>query len=99
MSEMMGLIRRLSRPKHDSDAASDTPIDTPTSEPEVVAEGMQCGFKELWSGPEDKYGKFKWLDTKPDDLGKPAEDCQSRNHPFVHHSVTNSVQRNRRNGR
>ncbi|KAI9724291.1 MAG: hypothetical protein M1828_003715 [Chrysothrix sp. TS-e1954] len=50
---------------------------SPTNEGPVLPAGMECGFKNLYSGPEDKRGRYKWLETIPDDLGKPAEDKES----------------------
>lgn len=39
--------------------------------------GMQCGLKNLYSGKEDKRGRFRWQDTIPADVGKPAEDAET----------------------
>ena len=39
--------------------------------------GMQCGYKNLYSGKEDKRGRFQWQDTIPVDVGKPAEDAET----------------------
>ncbi|KAL9093035.1 MAG: hypothetical protein Q9165_004173 [Trypethelium subeluteriae] len=39
--------------------------------------GMQCGYKNLYSGKEDKRGRFQWQDTPPDDLGTVVEDAES----------------------
>lgn len=35
--------------------------------------GMKLGLKELYSGKEDKKGRYQWQDTIPADLGDPAE--------------------------
>ncbi|KAK0255030.1 hypothetical protein LTR91_011465 [Friedmanniomyces endolithicus] len=39
--------------------------------------GMSVGYKNLYSGKEDKRGRFQWQTTIPEDLGKPAEDAES----------------------
>ncbi|KAK3676674.1 hypothetical protein LTR78_003449 [Recurvomyces mirabilis] len=39
--------------------------------------GMSAGYKNLYSGKEDKRGRFQWQTTIPEDLGKPAEDAES----------------------
>lgn len=76
MSELLALIQRAKLEDDADDASDDTPVNTPKTD-DSVSEGMQCGFKELWSGTEDEFGKFKWLDKFPDDLGKPVEDLET----------------------
>lgn len=44
---------------------------------EPVEVGMQCGLKNLYSGKEDKRGRFRWQHTIPADVGKPAEDAET----------------------
>ncbi|KAK5724159.1 hypothetical protein LTR17_013540 [Elasticomyces elasticus] len=44
-------------------------------DPEEV--GMSVGYKNLYSGKEDKRGRFQWQTSIPEDLGKPAEDAES----------------------
>lgn len=39
--------------------------------------GMTVGYKQLYSGDEDKRGRFTWQTEVPKDLGKPAEDAES----------------------
>jgi hypothetical protein len=47
---------------------------TDTSEDgERYAPGMKTGLKHLYSGTEDKQGRFQWQDTIPEDIGKAAE--------------------------
>ncbi|KAF2768952.1 P-loop containing nucleoside triphosphate hydrolase protein [Teratosphaeria nubilosa] len=66
-------------------AAVPTPSSTDTSkakEQEYVKLdprdiGMSVGLKQLYSGKEDKRGRFTWQTTIPEDLGKPAEDAES----------------------
>jgi hypothetical protein len=44
------------------------------SEPEEHIEpGMKHGFHNLYSGKEDKKGRYQWQDKMPEDLGNPAE--------------------------
>jgi hypothetical protein len=57
-----------------------TPKDTPKEElvkldPAEI--GMSVGLKQLYSGKEDKRGRFQWQSEIPEDLGKPAEDAES----------------------
>ena len=40
--------------------------------------GMSSGLKHLYSGNEDKKGRFKWQTTIPKDIGKPAEDAETQ---------------------
>ncbi|KAJ4413852.1 hypothetical protein N0V82_008294 [Gnomoniopsis sp. IMI 355080] len=39
--------------------------------------GMAVGYKHLYSGEEDRKGRFIWQTEVPKDLGKPAEDAES----------------------
>jgi len=40
--------------------------------------GMSVGLKHLYSGKEDKRGRFQWQTTVPEDVGKPAEDAETQ---------------------
>lgn len=40
--------------------------------------GMSVGFKNLYSGKEDKHGRFQWQDKIPEDVLKPAEDTETQ---------------------
>lgn len=40
--------------------------------------GMSVGLKHLYSGKEDKRGRFQWQTTIPEDVGKPAEDAETQ---------------------
>ena len=40
-----------------------------------VEVGMECGIKNLYSGKEDKQGRFQWQDEVPTDVGKPVENA------------------------
>ena len=61
MSELLELVLLSKSMASDDpdDSSASTPIDTPKTD-DSVPEGMQCGYKELWSGEEDEFGKFKW---------------------------------------
>jgi uncharacterized protein DUF7025 len=54
-----------------------------TNEPEPVAAvdakdiGMTCSLKKLYSGKEDKHGRFQWQDTIPKDVGSPVENAET----------------------
>lgn len=39
--------------------------------------GMTVGLKQLYSGKEDRRGRFQWQTEIPKDVGKPAEDAES----------------------
>ncbi|KAL6706966.1 hypothetical protein ACN47E_004916 [Coniothyrium glycines] len=40
---------------------------------EICEPGMKLGLKQLYSGKEDKNGRFQWQDKIPEDIGDPAE--------------------------
>ena len=44
---------------------------------------MSVGLKNLYSGKEDKRGRFVWQNEIPQDLGKPAEDAESEKWAIV----------------
>ena len=48
---------------------------------------MTPGFKHLYSGKEDKRGRFQWQTEMPEDLGKPAEDAESEKYAIVVRNV------------
>ncbi|KAF2014018.1 P-loop containing nucleoside triphosphate hydrolase protein [Aaosphaeria arxii CBS 175.79] len=51
-----------------------TDVAAEDSEPEEdCLPGMKFGLKNLYSGKEDKKGRYQWQDKIPDDLGNPAE--------------------------
>jgi hypothetical protein len=39
--------------------------------------GMKNGLKHLYSGKEDKKGRFQWQDTIPEDIGDPVENSET----------------------
>jgi ATPase family associated with various cellular activities (AAA) len=39
--------------------------------------GMTCSLKNLYSGKEDKHGRFQWQDTIPKDVGIPVENAET----------------------
>ena len=49
--------------------------------------GMSEGYKNLYSGKEDKRGRFQWQTTVPEDLGKPAEDAESEKWAIIKRNV------------
>lgn len=49
--------------------------------------GMKVGFKNLYSGKEDKRGRFQWQTTIPEDLGQPAEDAESERWAIIVRNV------------
>ncbi|KAF1352803.1 P-loop containing nucleoside triphosphate hydrolase protein [Lizonia empirigonia] len=46
-------------------------------EEEQFEPGMKAGFKNLYSGKEDKKGRFQWQDTIPEDIGDPVENSET----------------------
>ncbi|KAF2006376.1 P-loop containing nucleoside triphosphate hydrolase protein [Amniculicola lignicola CBS 123094] len=56
--------------------ANGTPEDTSdksSDDGEKCDPGMKTGLKNLYSGKEDKKGRYQWQDTVPEDLGDPVE--------------------------
>lgn len=60
------------------------PLTTETQpEPEPVEKldpalvGMSPGLKHLYSGKEDRRGRYQWQTTIPKDVGRPAEDAET----------------------
>ncbi|KAF2729930.1 P-loop containing nucleoside triphosphate hydrolase protein [Polyplosphaeria fusca] len=39
--------------------------------------GMKTGLKQLYSGKEDKKGRYQWQDRIPEDIGDPAENAET----------------------
>lgn len=39
--------------------------------------GMKSGMKQLYSGKEDKKGRFQWQDNIPEDIGDPVENAET----------------------
>lgn len=48
---------------------------------------MSAGLKHLYSGKEDKRGRFQWQTEMPEDLGKPAEDAESEKWAIIVRNV------------
>ena len=40
--------------------------------------GMSAGLKHLYSGKEDRKGRFQWQTTIPKDVGAPVEDAETQ---------------------
>jgi hypothetical protein len=51
--------------------------DAKEEEKEKCDPGMKSGLKHLYSGKEDKRGRFQWQDTIPTDIGDPAENDET----------------------
>lgn len=45
--------------------------------------GMLSGYKHLYSGKEDKRGRFQWQNEIPEDVGKPAEDAEAQKYAIL----------------
>ncbi|KAF9690649.1 hypothetical protein EKO04_011319 [Ascochyta lentis] len=65
------IINGHNKPKGD-EASKEEPEDGEQFEP-----GMKLGFKNLYSGKEDKKGRFQWQDTIPEDIGDPVENSET----------------------
>ncbi|KAI5367120.1 Putative AAA+ ATPase domain, ATPase, AAA-type, core [Septoria linicola] len=39
--------------------------------------GMSLGYKQLYSGKEDRHGRYVWVCELPKDIGEPAENAES----------------------
>lgn len=90
---------RKMRESSDSEEGNSTvltgQIKTPAeNEPPKVAEkldpalvGMSVGLKHLYSGKEDRRGRFQWQTTIPEDVGKPAEDAETQKWALIVRNV------------
>lgn len=45
--------------------------------------GMLSEYKNLYSGKEDKRGRFQWQNEIPEDVGKPAEDAEAQKYAML----------------
>lgn len=52
-------------------------VDQKEEEKEKFDPGMKTGLKHLYSGKEDKKGRFQWQDKIPEDIGDPAENDET----------------------
>jgi hypothetical protein len=55
----------------DDDSQSTGPIEDP------IEPGMACDLKNLYSGKEDKRGRFQWQDSIPTDINDPVENAET----------------------
>ena len=53
----------------------------------AVEAGTVCALKNLYSGKEDKRGRFQWQDTIPDDVGKPVENSETAKYALLVRNV------------
>ena len=72
--------------KPDVDASSDV-ADTVALSEEHVDVGMTCALKNLYSGKEDKRGRFQWQDTIPEDMGSPVENAETAKYALLVRNV------------
>lgn len=73
MGRSMGsadLVPTNGKPKLEADEVPHPPL-------QPHEKGMTVGYKQLYSGKEDKRGRFTWQTEIPKDLGKPAEDAET----------------------
>ncbi|KAI8932392.1 hypothetical protein NX059_010579 [Plenodomus lindquistii] len=57
--------------------SNDSGVEHKDGDEEQCETGMKNGSKQLYSGKEDKRGRFKWQDTIPEDIGDPAENTET----------------------
>ncbi|CAE7031941.1 hypothetical protein CFE70_004511 [Pyrenophora teres f. teres 0-1] len=62
------LVNGKGKSKPDAETENGTKVDEDPCDP-----GMKTGLKHLYSGKEDKKGRFQWQDEIPDDVGDPVE--------------------------
>jgi hypothetical protein len=60
---------------------------TSTVEDGPVEVGMLCDLKKLYSGKEDKKGRFVWQDTVPEDIGSPVENSETAKYALLVRNV------------
>ena len=49
--------------------------------------GTVCDLKKLYSGKEDKKGRFVWQDTIPEDIGSPVENSETAKYALLVRNV------------
>ncbi|KAF1809396.1 P-loop containing nucleoside triphosphate hydrolase protein [Eremomyces bilateralis CBS 781.70] len=49
--------------------------------------GMTCGSKNLYSGKEDKRGRFHWQESIPEDIGEPVENAETAKYALIVRNV------------
>ena len=40
--------------------------------------GMSIGYKDLYAGKQDRFGRFQWQETVPEDLAPSAENAETQ---------------------
>ena len=71
------LVNGKGRKQAENGAADDDiPEDKPEDE-ELYKPGMKNGLKHLYSGKEDKKGRFQWQEEIPEDLGEAVENDET----------------------
>lgn len=91
MGEGFGLMNGIKNVSINGLGGLDTPSSPVSSSPEgmdAAAEpGMHCALKHLYSGKEDKRGRFQWQDTIPEDVGKPVENSETAKYALLVRNV------------
>ncbi|KYG40531.1 hypothetical protein M433DRAFT_160289, partial [Acidomyces richmondensis BFW] len=57
--------------------------------------GMSAVYKQLYSGKEDKHGRFQWQNTIPEHLGKLAEGAEGESWAIIVRNVKAHNDRNK----
>ncbi|KAI4744058.1 P-loop containing nucleoside triphosphate hydrolase protein [Aureobasidium sp. EXF-12298] len=79
-SELDALATRTSTGLPTLDLDPTKPKEEPL-DPKLV--GMSVGYKSLYSGKEDRRGRFQWQETIPEDLVPPAENAETQKWAFI----------------
>ncbi|KAF2822706.1 P-loop containing nucleoside triphosphate hydrolase protein [Ophiobolus disseminans] len=62
---------------HDAESAAEEKESDSDKDDTVYRPGMKSGSKQLYSGKEDKKGRFQWQDKIPEDIGEAAENDET----------------------
>jgi len=66
------LVNGKGKPKPKTETENGTKVDEDPCDP-----GMKTGLKHLYSGKEDKKGRFQWQEEIPEDVGDPVENDET----------------------
>lgn len=66
------LVNGKGKMNHETEIENGTTVDEDPYDP-----GMKTGLKHLYSGKEDKKGRFQWQEEIPEDVGDPVENDET----------------------
>jgi hypothetical protein len=73
LSNGVGHVTLNGKPAAENDKAEAEAEEEQDPDKTVYKPGMKNGLKQLYSGKEDKKGRFQWQNTIPKDIGEAAE--------------------------